>query len=93
MHKQGILENGEKRTENGVFNNFMVERQIPLAISSSMLPIYKRTEFMVLSAGVVVYWILMVFIGAILIMCCICTKFRANEDDEDEITQKKKGKK
>uniref|UniRef100_A0A1I8E8L4 Uncharacterized protein n=2 Tax=Wuchereria bancrofti TaxID=6293 RepID=A0A1I8E8L4_WUCBA len=58
--------------------------------SSAVVSIYKRTEFMVLSAGVVLYWVVMVFIGTILIMCCICTRSRANRDEDGELRKNRR---
>ncbi|EFO24547.1 hypothetical protein LOAG_03938 [Loa loa] len=85
VRKRGVFENEEKKPENEGFvvKNFMFQERVSplLMTSSAMAPIYKRTEFMVLSAGVVLYWIVMVFIGTTLIMCCICTKSRAKRNE------------
>ncbi|KAL3982487.1 putative integral membrane protein [Acanthocheilonema viteae] len=88
VHKREIFENGDMKAGNKVIKNFMVQEQILPVTSSSIVPIYKRTEFMVLSAGIVLYWILIVFVGTILIMCCICTRFRVKINNE-EVHKKK----
>lgn len=45
VYKQEMFDNEQKRARN-VIKNFMVQQQVPLVSSSSMIPIYKRTEFM-----------------------------------------------
>uniref|UniRef100_A0A915PWP2 Uncharacterized protein n=1 Tax=Setaria digitata TaxID=48799 RepID=A0A915PWP2_9BILA len=93
-----MFENDEKKEENeeGFVkgNKLRESTAFPHTTSSAMAPIYKRNEFMVLSGGVAIYWIVTIFIGTLLTMCCICKRSHYNEDeDEDEEPQKRKTKK
>ncbi|KAK6110798.1 putative integral membrane protein [Brugia pahangi] len=89
-----VYENEKKEAESERFvvENFMLQERVSFLpmTSSAMVSIYKRTEFMVLSAGIVLYWVVMVFIGTILIMCCICTRSRTNRDEDGELRKNRR---
>uniref|UniRef100_A0A0R3RTT7 Uncharacterized protein n=1 Tax=Elaeophora elaphi TaxID=1147741 RepID=A0A0R3RTT7_9BILA len=91
VHKREMFESGEKEkgNENHVVENFMFREHTPVVISSSILPLYRRTEFVVLSGGVVLYWITMIFIGTMLVMCCICSRSHDDDEEDEEIPKKK----
>ncbi|VDK83622.1 unnamed protein product [Litomosoides sigmodontis] len=84
--EKGEMLETEGKAGNVVVGNFMADEQKP-STSSPMSPIYERIEFMVLSAGIVLYLALMVSTGTVVIMCCMCAKSRVKEDED---SQKKK---
>ncbi|OZC10364.1 hypothetical protein X798_02671 [Onchocerca flexuosa] len=83
--KGKVFENKEKKERN---EDFSVKNPMPhedadgkiLSMTdSTMIPIYKRTEFYVLSGGVALYWVILIFIGLIIAICR--NKFRRAKDE------------
>ncbi|VDO39949.1 unnamed protein product [Onchocerca flexuosa] len=83
--KGKVFENKEKKERNEDFSvkNPMPHEDADVKIlsmtDSTMIPIYKRTEFYVLSGGVALYWVILIFIGLIIAICR--NKFRRAKDE------------
>uniref|UniRef100_A0A8R1XXL0 Uncharacterized protein n=1 Tax=Onchocerca volvulus TaxID=6282 RepID=A0A8R1XXL0_ONCVO len=72
-----------ERNEDFSFKNPTIYEDADVTLlpmtNSTMIPIYKRTEFYVLLGGVTLYWVILICIGLIIAICK--NKFRPAKDE------------